>query len=179
MLSSFSEQECTTILGFILETSPRVKALISYIYLTGRQSLANGVTCRQCKGTTARKDELGYYDSGFKRIVICCNQMRSYRDVEETLVHELVHALDESRKGKLSILQRLACSEIRASVLGQCALVWPEVLKRKCVFRDAVASTSKHMGNQEAARVVSLVFENCYYDRTPFRSAQRPAASAS
>jgi len=176
MARELSEQECTAILGLILKTSPRAKALIDYIYFTGRHSLASGVTCRQCKGTAAEaKGKRGYYDPNFKRVVICCDQMSSYHDVEETLVHELVHAFDANRGGNLSILQRLACSEVRASVLGQCAQVWPSFSKRKCVFDDAVASTSQHVDTQEAARVVSEIFENCYHDRTPFHNAQRPA----
>jgi len=114
---------------------------------------------------------------GERRIVVCSDQMGSYRDVEETLVHELVHALDANRRGRLSMLERLACSEIRASALGQCAQIWPSVTKRRCVFNDAVASTSQHVRDiAEAARIVSEVFERCYNDRTPFQNSQRETA---
>lgn len=53
------------------------------------------------------------------RIVICCDSLRSKRALEETLIHELVHAFDASRKGKFtSPCHLVACGEVRASKLG-------------------------------------------------------------
>lgn len=85
---------------------------------------------------------MGYYDGTYKRyghdgadlvfekrktytfvsyrVVLCCDHIRSKKDLEDTLVHELTHAFDSLRKGKFkSICHLIACGEIRASALGK------------------------------------------------------------
>lgn len=68
------------------------------------------------KGTTF------YYKYGthfFKRVVICCDHIRTRKDLEDTVVHELTHAFDSLRKGTFkSVCHLIACGEIRASAIG-------------------------------------------------------------
>lgn len=53
-------------------------------------------------------------------IVICCDNIHSEKQLESTLVHELVHAFDRIRTGTFSTMCHLiACGEIRASALGK------------------------------------------------------------
>lgn len=51
--------------------------------------------------------------------MICCDNIRTREELEDTLVHELTHAFDSLRKGKFkSACHLIACTEIRASALG-------------------------------------------------------------
>ncbi|RUS20497.1 peptidase M76 [Endogone sp. FLAS-F59071] len=157
----YDEEQCTAELASILEESPRVRLLLSNVFKLNKKALVKGVTCRKCEGTL-QHNKFGYYDPQYKRL-------RSKRALEETLIHELVHAFDASRKGKFtSPCHLVACGEVRASKLGQCAHVWPSFRKRDCVFRDAVNSTQPHC--RDASKVVAEVFENCYKDSAPFPS---------
>lgn len=55
-----------------------------------------------------------------KRVVLCADNIRSKEQLEQTLMHELVHAFDSTRKGKFqSICHLIACGEVRASALGK------------------------------------------------------------
>jgi inner membrane protease ATP23 len=111
--------------------------------------------------------------------------------VEKTVLHELVHAFDASRKGAFdSLCHLVACGEIRASAIGiaynivvapqstdnvtnaknaigQCNDVKPESKKKECILRDAINSTRQHCG-AEAEKVVQQVYEKCVRDEAPF-----------
>lgn len=103
----------------------------------------------------------------YHRVVLCCDNIRSTEQVEETLVHELVHAFDASRKGTFSSSCHLiACGEVRASALGQCHAIRPEHKRRQCILRDAIQSTQIHCG-KAAAKIVEEVYENCRKDDAP------------
>lgn len=120
---------------------------------------------------------------------MCCDHIRSKKDLEDTLVHELTHAFDSLRKGKFkSICHLIACGEIRASALGnnttntaiysvktkysylgQCANIKSETKRNQCIFTDAVNSTEIHCGSKVAEQVVKEVFQTCVNDQTPFK----------
>ncbi|KAI8335142.1 peptidase M76 [Chlamydoabsidia padenii] len=105
--------------------------------------------------------------SHFFRVVLCCDNIRSTEQLEETLVHELVHAFDASRKGTFSsICHLIACGEIRASALGQCDGIRPDHKRQQCIIRDAVQSTQVHCGDA-AARIVEQVYAKCIKDASP------------
>ncbi|OZJ02525.1 hypothetical protein BZG36_04262 [Bifiguratus adelaidae] len=169
--STLSETECTAELQEILDHDPKIQVLLHAIFnLNGRRTLVRGVTCRTCKGTT-QQDKYGYYDGQYKRVVICCDNHRSKQEVRNTLIHELVHAFDASRKGAFdSIAHTVACGEVRASRMGQCADL-PLEKQRQCVYEDAVRSTESYCDSTHTAmRVVSQVFDQCFADLAPFNS---------
>ncbi|KAJ2958774.1 hypothetical protein NQZ79_g5661 [Umbelopsis isabellina] len=167
--SSLSEQQCTEELEHVLNHSAKAQLLLQSIFKLNKRSLIKGVTCRSCVGTD-QQDKCGYYDGQYKRIVLCCENIRSRQDVEQTVIHELVHAFDASRKGAFdSICHLVACGEVRASAIGQCNKVQPEAKKKECIFRDAINSTREHCGVQ-ASRIVEQVYENCVRDEAPFAS---------
>lgn len=125
----------------------------------------------------------------YKRIVLCCENIRSREDVEKTVVHELVHAFDASRKGTFdSLCHLVACGEVRASAIGkdpdmmgtemetsndahiyegQCNDIKHEGKKKDCILRDAINSTREHCG-AKAEKVVQQVYEKCVRDEAPF-----------
>ncbi|KAL0096903.1 peptidase M76 [Phycomyces blakesleeanus] len=166
-MNSMSEKQCTRELGRILESSSKVAVLLRAIQLLDKTALKRGVTCRPCKATL-QENRVGYYDFQYKRVVLCCENIHTRADVEETLIHELVHAFDRARKGKFSSMCHLmACGEVRASALGQCADVTPESRKKECILRDAIRSTREHCGD-EAERIVRQVYNKCVKDVAPF-----------
>ncbi|KAI9494774.1 peptidase M76 [Zychaea mexicana] len=164
-----TEQECTAELAGILETSPKVARLLQGIFTLNPRALKRGVTCRPCHGTE-QSSRMGYYDGRYKRVVLCCDNIRSKQQQEETLVHELVHAFDASRTGRFtSMCHVVACGEIRASAIGQCHDIKSPSRKRECIWEDAVRSTAIHCGGKDFATVfVQQVFENCVKDTAPF-----------
>ncbi|KAI8097012.1 peptidase M76 [Halteromyces radiatus] len=163
---TLTEEQCTAKLARILDSSPKVTTLLQAIQTLNRGTLRRGITCRPCSGTN-QQDKMGYYDGTYKRVVLCCDNIRSAEELEETLIHELVHAFDASRKGTFtSICHLIACGEVRASALGQCYQVKPEYRRQQCILRDAIQSTQLHCGDQ-AAKIVEQVYEKCMKDTSP------------
>ncbi|KAI8070912.1 peptidase M76 [Gongronella butleri] len=162
----WTQDRCTSELGQVLTTHEKVKTLLGAINTLNGRVLRRGITCRPCQGTV-QAHRMGYYDGTYQRIVLCCDNIRSREDLEDTLIHELVHAFDAARSGKFtSICHLIACGEVRASAMGQCADVQPDHQRRQCIWRDAVQSTQVHCGEQ-AARIVKQVFETCMQDTAP------------
>ncbi|CAO3632467.1 unnamed protein product [Mucor hiemalis] len=168
-LPPFTEQHCTNELDQLLKSSPKVAILLKGIQTLNKDALRRGITCRPCMGTN-QESRMGYYDGTYKRVVLCCDHIRSKKDLEDTLVHELTHAFDSLRKGKFkSICHLIACGEIRASALGQCANIKSDSKRNQCIFTDAVNSTEIHCGIEVAEKVVKEVFQTCVNDQTPFK----------
>ncbi|KAI8578299.1 hypothetical protein K450DRAFT_248175 [Umbelopsis ramanniana AG] len=165
--SSFSEQRCTEELQHVLNNSSKAQTLLQSIFKLNKRTLVKGITCRSCAGTE-QQEKCGYYDIQYKRIVLCCENIRSREDVEKTVVHELVHAFDASRKGTFdSLCHLVACGEVRASAIGQCNDIKHEGKKKDCILRDAINSTREHCG-ANAEKVVQQVYEKCVRDEAPF-----------
>lgn len=127
------------------------------------------------------------------KIVICSNHIQSKGEVEEVLVHELVHAVDVRssrppwprlpRRPTLALRPHaqycvddqdlqdcrvLACSEIRAAREAECYRSFPfEWLRKRCVSSIATRST-KNMFPTQGAACVTEVFDRCMADTRPF-----------
>lgn len=119
-------------------------------------------------------------------IVLCSNAAFSYDFVEETITHELIHAIDICRvklpkddNGQWSSCRQIACSEIRASNLsGECR--WGKEVWRgnglkiggqqmACVKRRANLSMQAHEKCKERSeQIIESVFDVCYRDTFPF-----------
>lgn len=148
---------------------------IAASYICYKQGyLRRGITCRPCAGTQ-QASRMGYYDGQYKRIVICCDNIHSEKQLESTLVHELVHAFDRIRTGTFSTMCHLiACGEIRASALGQCHDIKSPQRKRECIWEDAIRSTAVHCGGRTTAEMyIRQVFDKCVQDTAPFTIAQQ------
>tara|TARA_B110000208_G_scaffold131839_1_gene159732 strand:+ start:108 stop:644 length:537 start_codon:yes stop_codon:yes gene_type:complete len=124
-------------------------------------------------------------------VVLCRNHLRHQQLLNDTLVHELVHAYDHCRQLRGKPLDprdcaQSACTEIRAAALsGDCG--WKQELlrgqlrnsfvgsgaggARRCARRRATLSVSlnPHCGGARGAQsAVDGVFEECLRDRAPF-----------
>ncbi|KAI8973921.1 peptidase M76 family-domain-containing protein [Pilobolus umbonatus] len=164
----YSERKCTEELESILKESPKVRALLYGIQTLNRNALKSGISCRACKGTT-QESRMGYYDTTYKRVVLCCDHIKTREEIEHTLVHELTHAFDSCRTGQFkTVYHRIACGEVRASALGQCAPIMSQTHRYSCIWNDAVRSTEIHCGTKTAIRIVNEVFMHCIQDKSPF-----------
>uniref|UniRef100_A0A7S3DJI5 Mitochondrial inner membrane protease ATP23 n=1 Tax=Palpitomonas bilix TaxID=652834 RepID=A0A7S3DJI5_9EUKA len=116
-----------------------------------------------------------------RQIVMCENVPLSQGRFNNTLSHELIHAIDDCRaKMNWSDLRQHACSEIRASNLsGECKF-WQEVFRgnfgikkqhQACVKRRAALSVAMNPSCKDkemAEMVVEEVFPQCFEDTVPF-----------
>ena len=109
----------------------RPSALVAAIEAGGCTSLKGGACakCRICPSEDAWSQVSGYYRAEKGRVFICAEKEPSTRQIEDTLVHELVQAYDHCRLGMRVPLvgwqapwaltcAATACSEIRGSLLG-------------------------------------------------------------
>lgn len=97
--------------------SPTVIFLRKNINALNGDINATNVMCRRCP---TRKDETGKWvrqGGGFSPdhgILICANEMRDKKHLEDTLAHEMVHAWDHLRwKVDWADLRHAACTEVR------------------------------------------------------------------
>jgi inner membrane protease ATP23 len=150
------ETDCTLALAHLLQHDKQVKELIASIVKASPGALVNGITCRSCVGTTVQ-GTMAYYDPNYQRIVICCEYVKTLPMLQETLMHELVHAQDYGKHDSLCAPYKddacawSACLEVRASILTQCANVWPS-LRKRCVLQNALQSCKKACKSEDRAR---------------------------
>uniref|UniRef100_A0A7M5V9P3 Mitochondrial inner membrane protease ATP23 n=1 Tax=Clytia hemisphaerica TaxID=252671 RepID=A0A7M5V9P3_9CNID len=112
------------------------------------------------------------FDTDRKEVIVCENQMRNQKFMDNVLTHELIHAYDVCRaKFDQKNLEHLACSSIRvANLTGDC-FFWKENFLRlrfgwkaqhqECVRELAVKNMmcSKDISEQKARGVV----DKCHY----------------
>jgi hypothetical protein len=114
-------------------------------------------------------------------IFICQNHVRSESHAHESIVHELIHAVDMCRTtmDPLQNCVHLACTEIRAENLsGECnfakELTGGRIQQfakhgQQCVKRRAALSVKANpICRDRAHDFVDAAFERCYKDTYPF-----------
>ena len=101
-------------------------------------------------------------------ITLCSNRLYKQADVEDSLMHEMIHAYDYLvRKMDLKDCEELACSEIRSNREGECRGNWIfERFRRRCTRLNAINAT-KSMFPERASECVLKMFEKCYKDESP------------
>lgn len=145
------------------------------------------VHCAHCPDGAAAAG--GYIPD--KGLVVLCQQWvaKQPKEVENTLVHEMIHAYDDKRAFmNWNDLTQHACTEIRAANLsGDCSAM--RELDRgqlnplnlggagmRCVRRRAQLSVAMHPDcpNKEAAEAaVERAWKSCYFDTAPFEANPR------
>ncbi|XP_056169902.1 mitochondrial inner membrane protease ATP23 isoform X2 [Syzygium oleosum] len=117
-------------------------------------------------------------------IVVCSNHMELQDDVNQVVIHELIHAYDECRAANLdwSNCAHHACSEIRAGHLSGDCHYKRELLRgymkirgheQECVRRRVMKSVTANPHCSEAAAkdAMEAVWDVCYNDTKPFDRA--------
>ncbi|CAM9217412.1 unnamed protein product [Chrysoparadoxa australica] len=134
--------------------------------------------CMQCSDEGAVGLSRAYTEAPPGRVVLCANRLRS-SEVEEALVHELVHLYDHCRGADLKQCNQLAASEVRAAREAECHVRYKgesslphqlsSFLHKRCVVSKAKLSTrSMFPGNGGCC--VDAVFEEAVADMEPFVS---------
>ena len=183
--SGGDEQEatrCQYLVDKALASCPKVKFMKEALLKLGVRSDVDFIQCAHCPEGAAAAG--GYLPD--QRTVVLCQQWvaKAPGEVENTIVHEMVHAYDDARAHlNWHDLTQHACTEIRAANLsGDCNFtreldrgnINPTKLAgqgQRCVRRRAQLSVSMHPGcpDAETARdAVDRAWASCYPDTAPF-----------
>lgn len=173
---------CRAMVDRTMRVCPKVRFMMESLKALGRPVDPEFVQCAKCPDGAAAAG--GYIPSqGF---VVLCQQWVAKQpgEVENTLVHEMIHAYDDTRAMiNWNDLTQHACTEIRAANLsGDCS--FDRELDRgnlnplrfggtgkRCVRRRAQLSVAMHPDcpDEAAARIaVDRAWEVCYKDTSPF-----------
>ncbi|KAK7310804.1 hypothetical protein RJT34_08544 [Clitoria ternatea] len=159
--------------------SPQVRFLREHLENAGcsvGDNFIQAVNCHE-EGAVAA----GYFQG--QGIVVCCNEVESQDDVNQSLKHELIHAYDDCRAANLDWTHcaHHACSEIRAGHLSGDCHFKRELLRghlkiqgqeQECIRRRVLKSLSANpycFGRAKA--FMESVWDVCYNDTKPFDRA--------
>ncbi|KAI1854852.1 hypothetical protein JX265_002491 [Neoarthrinium moseri] len=190
------ERDCKTCEGYrdwAFAHSPTVRFMREKIEALNGRLDADNVVCRRCPARLTADGEVHRQSGGFSPghgILICANEVRDRKHLEDTLAHEMVHAWDHLRwkvdwaGGK--DLKHAACTEIRASMLsGECRWTKEAITRgnwtltqqfQECVRKRAVQSVLARPAckdDVQAVKVVNQVWDSCFADTRPFDEVYR------
>ncbi|CAA6659610.1 unnamed protein product [Spirodela intermedia] len=136
------------------------------------------------KATVCTDKVSGGYMTG-KGVVVCSNHLTFQDEVNQVIIHELIHAYDDCRAANLNWTNcaHHACSEIRAAHLSGDCHFKRELLRghtklrgheQECVKRRVQMSLANNpycSGPSTAKNAMEAVWEICYNDTKPFDRA--------
>jgi hypothetical protein len=100
-----------------------------------------------------------------REIILFANKLKTKNEIEETLIHELIHAHDDCvKKLNLNKLNDIACSEIRAAYHAECSQEEEEEEKRICVTYVALKSIKMqpNMNEEKGKLVIEKMMKKCF-----------------
>ncbi|XP_010549759.1 PREDICTED: mitochondrial inner membrane protease ATP23 [Tarenaya hassleriana] len=172
-----SIEECQNMIRRSLR-NPKVKFLIEQMEKSGCRVGANFINAVVCKGPIA-----GGYTAG-EGITVCSNYLTIQDEVNQVVIHELIHAYDECRAKNLDWLNcaHHSCSEIRANHLSGDCHFKRELLRgyldmrgheQDCIKRRVMMSMRNNPNCTEAASkdAMEAIWDICYNDTKPFDRA--------
>ncbi|OAA43086.1 Mitochondrial inner membrane protease ATP23 [Metarhizium rileyi] len=186
-------KRCEEYKDWLFTYSPVVRYLSDRIQdLNGKLDRSN-IHCRRCPSFLAEDGTQNRQSGGFdsnRGILICANEIRDRKHMEDTMAHEMVHAWDHLRWKMDWIgdkdLKHAACTEIRASMLsGECRWTreaftrgqWSITQQfQNCVRRRAIQSVMgrpRCKDDVQATKVVNEVWDSCFSDTRPFDEVYR------
>lgn len=169
--NSCSVRECEKIVEnfFLLESKVNV--------LSDKITTRPHISCQDCSRTAPDMNNTtraAIRDKFPLEIVLCCDRLRGSQ-IEEVLVHELVHAYDYSHnRCNFSTCAGLAYSEIRAAREAECSKgFYPfEFMRQMCVRNVAIRSTCNLFPTAEATACVDAAMSTAIEDLEPFPAAK-------
>ncbi|KAH7846951.1 hypothetical protein Vadar_020059 [Vaccinium darrowii] len=170
-------EECQDMIQRSLRT-PMVKFLREHLEKSGCSIRDNFIKAIHCD----QKISGGYFRG--EGIMVCSNHMTLQDEVNQVVIHELIHAYDDCRAANLDWANcaHHACSEIRAGHLSGDCHYKRELLRgslkirgheQECVRRRAMKSvTANPYCSESAAKdAMEAVWDVCYNDTKPFDRA--------
>lgn len=186
-------KRCEEYRDWLFVYSPVVRFLSDKIQGLNGKLDASNILCRRCPSRLEEDGSVNRQAGGFDPkhgILICANEMRDRKHMEDTVAHEMVHAWDHLRwkmdwTGDRD-LKHAACTEIRASMLsGECRWTreaftrgqWSVTQQfQNCVRRRAIQSVMARprcKDDIQATKVVNEVWDSCFSDTRPFDEVYR------
>jgi inner membrane protease ATP23 len=186
-------QRCEKYRDWLFTYSPVVRFMSDKVEALNGKLDASNVQCRRCPARLDENGQVSRQSGGFSPghgILICANEVRDRKHLEDTLAHEMVHAYDHLRfkvdwMGDKD-LKHAACTEIRASMLsGECRWSRESFTRgnwsltqqfQNCVRRRATQSVMARprcKDEEQAAKVVNQVWDSCFSDTRPFDEIYR------
>ncbi|KAL3526117.1 hypothetical protein ACH5RR_014489 [Cinchona calisaya] len=175
--AGLSEKECEEMIQRSLRT-PMVKFLKEHMEKSGCSFGNKFIRAVHCD-----KQIAGGYSRG-EGIIVCSNHMNIQDEVNQVVIHELIHAYDDCRAANLDWTNcaHHACSEIRAGHLSGDCHYKREFLRgfmkirgheQECVRRRVMKSVMANPYCSEAAAkdAMEAVWDVCYNDTMPFDRA--------
>lgn len=132
------------------------------------------IECVRC-GTSGPEGGARAYVKGPEplSIVLCANRLRTQEEVEEVLIHELVHVYDvRVRNMDLRDCRELAHSEVRAAREAECHDT-ASLFKDYCVRRKATLATQNMFPGKQGSDCVCDVFDKALRDLEPVALLQQ------
>ncbi|CAK7563254.1 MAG: Mitochondrial inner membrane protease atp23 [Sporothrix epigloea] len=184
-------QRCEDARDYLLRYSPIVRFMAEKTEQLGGHRLdGSNIVCARCPARVSADPGTGELrvvrqGGGFHPnfgILLCANEMRDRKHLEDNLAHEMVHAYDHLRwKVDWDDLRHAACSEIRASMLsGECRWTRESMTRgnwtltqqfQRCVRMRAIQSLTARprcRDDVHATKVVNEVWDSCFSDTRPF-----------
>ncbi|KAK7260651.1 hypothetical protein RIF29_26881 [Crotalaria pallida] len=170
--------ECQNMIQRSLQ-SPMVRFLREHLGKAGCAVGDNFIKAVNCEERAA-----GGYIRG-EGIVVCSNNIEMQDEVDQVLIHELIHAFDDCRAANLEWTNcaHHACSEIRAGHLSGDCHYKRELLRgflkirgheQECIRRRVTKSLAQNpdcSGAAAAKESMEAVWDVCYNDTQPFDRA--------
>lgn len=160
-ISSFSNTESTS--SATVLTSPEDNANKNEIIST-----TLNIACMKC-GNTGPEGGARAFVKGPEPLsmVLCANRLFSEEEVEEVLVHELIHVYDVRVRGMdLRDCRQLAHSEVRAAREAECANT-ASIFQDYCVRRKATLATQNMFPGKIGRECVCDIFDAAIRDLDP------------
>ncbi|KAL1211495.1 Mitochondrial inner membrane protease ATP23 [Cardamine amara subsp. amara] len=158
--------------------NPIVKFLMEQMDKSGCRVGDNFIKAVVCTGPVA-----GGYTKG-RGITVCSNYLTIQDEVNQVVIHELIHAYDECRAKNLDWTNcaHHACSEIRAGHLSGDCHFKRELLRgfiklrgheQECIKRRVLKSLrgNPYCSEVAAKDAMEAVWDTCYNDTKPFDRA--------
>lgn len=165
--------------GGVLTTSPAVDhhqqvAFDDDIQAAKKKNITTiEIECMKCGSDTRAEGGARAFVRGPEplSIVLCSNRLSSQREVDEVLVHELVHIYDvHSRKMDLRDCKQLAYSEVRAAREAECFNSLTAFTANICAKDKAVTAT-RNMFPESGRKCVCDIFDEAIKDHAPFEKS--------
>ena len=133
-------------------------------------SISVSIACQQCSNTGPEGGARAYVRGPNPlSIVLCSNRLHNPAEVQEVLVHELIHVYDMRRGLDFHDCHQLAYSEVRAARDAECRSSLNRFTLSYCVKERAGHATNNMFPHQEGRNCVGRVLEAALADRSPFQ----------
>ncbi|KAL1900830.1 Mitochondrial inner membrane protease atp23 [Ceratocystis pirilliformis] len=182
---------CEEYRDWMFKFSPIVRFMQQKIGMLHGELDERNIICRRCPTRMTDDGSVHRIGGGFSPdhgILICANEVRNKKHMEDTLAHEMVHAWDHLRwkMDAENNLRHAACTEIRASMLsGECRWTrefftrgnWSLSAQFQNCVRDraiqSVMARARCKDKAQASKVVNEVWDSCFSDTRPFDEVYR------